>query len=139
MHIASIYKSLRKNAKGIVTSFKSDWRHDRAHLRSLHSTFKDNQLERIEFIHVSRPTGTHMWPIYRHQLDTVRPYLFGSCTPRKTLRDLADMFSPSSKTFAGDEIVQHYNGSSLKLISHDVAHELFKSAANAKSQPVSTT
>ena len=118
----SIYKSLRTNARGVVTHYRSDWRHDRELLRGHYLSAKDNP----RFIHVANPSSTHFWFVLEDHLDTPRKYLFGRCTPRETLRQLASLFAEHSFE---NGVIQYYDGRTVKVITRRDAEQVFHKAS----------
>lgn len=130
MNLVTLYKTIRKRSKGHVKHFRSDWRHDRNWLRNMQAALKSKEVSSMEFVHVSHTSGTHMWPIYRDRLDVVRPYLFGRCTPRQTLIDVASIFDESSTSIESNALIQHYDGQRLETITRRQARHIFMQASS---------
>lgn len=124
----SVYKSLRDRCKGVVTSYRSDWKVDRQFLRAALQKKLAKQIPTVQFIHTATTTGTHIWLIHSIDLDIERPYLFASATPRKIMLDLASLFD-SANSFPSLKRIHHYDGKQLRAINRAQAAAIFRKAA----------
>jgi len=124
----SVYRSLRQRCKGVVKSYRSDWRVDRRFIKSALNDKRNKKLPIVEFVHVATTTGTHMWLVHSVDLDTKKPYLFGQATPRKIMRDIADLLD-SDRSFPALKRIHHYDGKQLRAINRSQAAAIFRKAA----------
>lgn len=126
--IVQVYSTLRRNAFQVMTAYRSDWRHDRRALRNARDKRARAEIHHIEFIHVATHSGTHLWFVEVDNLDTPVKILFGRATPREHMRNIADIFSPTSMSMPDGAIIQHFDGRSVKVIDRAAARRIFLDA-----------
>jgi len=136
MNFTTLFKKLKSNSKSIVKYHQNDWNIDQRTITQLYQSVKAREISKVEFVHASSEHGTHFFQLFRNNLDRQRPHIFGHSTPREILSQYADMFHPESKCLHENIIVQHYDGTALKIITKEQARQLFISAANVSRQRV---